>query len=434
MITVGALCAGYGGIELGLSMLVDTDLKWMSEINEHASMVLDARFPEVPNLGDLTTIVDPPQVDIVTAGFPCQPVSLAGRQKGHDDERWLIYDVLRIAEEAQAEVLILENVLGIYTTNEGEAFRQVVLGLAERGWVAEWGRYRASSVGAPHRRQRWFCVARHADRLVGAIPGELGSSLRFGHFGDGEGGDPGHRQADANSSSVGWVEGPGSRSSEAGGERGHGSHHDGGTPVADSDQSGLEGSEPAQRRQLPPGGDRQVVADSDGEFAERRGGPSTVAGPQGVSRDEDRQGAHSSGDSAQHRSAVAANSNGERFEGVSTGDRSDEGLEVERGHDPDGRGMDHSRGWGDYEGAIVRWEHLLGRPAPNPLANDRLNPVFVEWMMGLPEGWVTDLIERRTQSLKILGNGVVPQQAAAAIKGLSKRLTDVTIVQDTLFP
>lgn len=49
----------------------------------------------------------------------------------------------------------------------------------------------------------------------------------------------------------------------------------------------------------------------------------------------------------------------------------------------------------------------------------RLNPVFVEWMMGLPAGWVTDLVPQRTHALRILGNGVVPQQAAEAIRLLA---------------
>lgn len=58
----------------------------------------------------------------------------------------------------------------------------------------------------------------------------------------------------------------------------------------------------------------------------------------------------------------------------------------------------------------------MGRPAPAP-ADDaqRLNPRFVEWMMGLPVGWVTDVVASRSHALRILGNGVVPQQAAVAV-------------------
>ena len=71
----------------------------------------------------------------------------------------------------------------------------------------------------------------------------------------------------------------------------------------------------------------------------------------------------------------------------------------------------------DYGPAIRRWEHVTGRPAPCPTepgtrGNRRLSPAFAEWLMGLPTGWVTAIpgIPRKEQ-LKILGNGVVPQQA-----------------------
>jgi len=78
--------------------------------------------------------------------------------------------------------------------------------------------------------------------------------------------------------------------------------------------------------------------------------------------------------------------------------------------------------WGDYADAIARWEHALGRPAPAPTmtsakGNPQLAPAFVEWMMGLPAGWVTDVPGiTRNEALKALGNGVVPQQAAAAMR------------------
>jgi len=80
--------------------------------------------------------------------------------------------------------------------------------------------------------------------------------------------------------------------------------------------------------------------------------------------------------------------------------------------------------WGDYRPAIERWETVLGRTAPPPTlpdgknGNHRLNPVFVEWMMGLPEGHVTDsaIGLTRNEQLKALGNGVVPQQAMYALR------------------
>lgn len=77
--------------------------------------------------------------------------------------------------------------------------------------------------------------------------------------------------------------------------------------------------------------------------------------------------------------------------------------------------------------ALARWEHLTGARMPEPHIDGRLSPKFVEWMMGLPTGWVTRVRSRisRTQQLKMLGNGVVPQQAALAIEGLAQRALGV---------
>jgi DNA (cytosine-5)-methyltransferase 1 len=97
-----------------------------------------------------------------------------------------------------------------------------------------------------------------------------------------------------------------------------------------------------------------------------------------------------------------------------SGDRSDELLL---------NGLAASQDWREYEAAIRRQEHAFGRPAPLPTepgknGQPRLSPLFVEWLMGLPAGHVTDpaIGISRNDQLKALGNGVVPQQAAAATR------------------
>ena len=78
--------------------------------------------------------------------------------------------------------------------------------------------------------------------------------------------------------------------------------------------------------------------------------------------------------------------------------------------------------WGEYESAIRRWELITGRPAPPPAepgpgGRPVLNPGFCEWLMGLPQGWVCGIPGlSRTVRLRILGNGVVPRQGAAALR------------------
>lgn len=78
--------------------------------------------------------------------------------------------------------------------------------------------------------------------------------------------------------------------------------------------------------------------------------------------------------------------------------------------------------WGQYGPAVERWEQVLGRPAPKPTeatgrdGQQQLSARFTEWMMGLDEGWITGVDLTRAEALKACGNGVVPQQAALALR------------------
>lgn len=82
--------------------------------------------------------------------------------------------------------------------------------------------------------------------------------------------------------------------------------------------------------------------------------------------------------------------------------------------------------FGQWAPAINRWEHILGRTAPDPASDGRISPAFVEWMMGYPAGWVTDTLTTRKHALKALGNSVVPQCAAEAFTQLHNRMTHAT--------
>lgn len=90
-------------------------------------------------------------------------------------------------------------------------------------------------------------------------------------------------------------------------------------------------------------------------------------------------------------------------------------------HEPGASVGDSTVDFGPYAAAVRRWEHVLDRPAPPPTEagrnGPRLSPRFVEWMQGLPDGWVTGVPGlSRPQQLKVLGNGVVPQQAVLALR------------------
>lgn len=182
---VGALFAGYGGLDLGVSMVLDTEVAWVSEVDKGASKILAARFPEAPNLGDITKIdwetVTP--VDVLTGGSPCQDLSHAGNRLGMapGTRSGLWASMVQAIKVIRPQYVIWENVRGAYSGNatsevepcEGcvgdgsatvlRALGRVLGDLSEAGYDAEWASVHASHVGAVHQRERVFVVAWRRD-------------------------------------------------------------------------------------------------------------------------------------------------------------------------------------------------------------------------------------------------------------------------------
>ncbi|MGW3073529.1 DNA cytosine methyltransferase [Kitasatospora sp. NPDC001132] len=153
------LCAGYGGLGLAVEHLTGERVGWVAEIDPHASKILAERFPDAPNLGDITGIdwgeLDG-QVTVLTAGFPCQGISNAGLRKGLEDERSALwFTVLEAVRRLRPGIVFLENVAAI----RRRGLAEVLGGLAEVGYDVRWTSFRASGVGAAHHRDRWFAVA-----------------------------------------------------------------------------------------------------------------------------------------------------------------------------------------------------------------------------------------------------------------------------------
>ena len=276
---IGSLCSGYGGLDMAVEGYFNAQTVWMCDNDKYASIVIKEQWG-LPNLGNLKevdwTTVEP--IDILTAGYPCQPFSNAGLRKGANDERHIWPSIKEIISQLRPRIVILENVRGHLTLG----FKEVLKDLTEIRYNAKWSIVRASDVGAPHRRERLFVIAKPSNS----------NGFRGNLRGQDEEWNQRKSQFEPSECSK---------------------------TITDSNRNEQQGNRPTQRL-------------------------------------------------------------GSRFNSQS--------------------------------------EMRLQR-TPNPLdINNKLNATFVEYMMGLPVGWVTDLDISRSQQLKLLGNGVVPQQAYKAIEQL----------------
>jgi DNA (cytosine-5)-methyltransferase 1 len=159
--TIGSLCTGYGGLDMAAHAVFGGELAWWSDVEPGPIRLMEQHYPDVPNIGDLKTVewsrVE--RVDILTAGYPCQPFSNAGKRLGLDDPRhlwpWIAYAIAVLRPGR----VVLENV----GAHLGRGFPIVAADLAALGYDARWCLVRASDIGAPHKRERLFVVASTQD-------------------------------------------------------------------------------------------------------------------------------------------------------------------------------------------------------------------------------------------------------------------------------
>lgn len=374
---IGSLFSGYGGLDIAVEHHFNAETVWHAEFENAPSKVLAHHWPGVPNHHDVSTVdwsaVEP--VDIITGGFPCQDVSMAGKRAGMvEGTRSNLWGAMRTAiETIRPQYAVIENVRGLLSAKAQSdsdleqrpgfmgdgpnvtlrALGRVLGDLADIGYDAQWHGLRAADIGAPHGRYRIFILATDPRRLPGATgrvtaPGQaprrrsLSELVRCGR-----------------------------------------------TQVA-TNPKGTE-------RVRPEPADLGASLGPASELGERIGSDVvTDAGSTTIGQ--------------QPRGSFAKEAGTGGSDGLS-----------------DHRGEQSSVNWGPYLPAITRWENVLDRPAPLPSETSRtgrpmLSPAFVEWMMGLDYGHVTDIegISRADQ-ITMLGNGVVPQQALAALQQLTYR-------------
>ncbi|WJZ27867.1 DNA methyltransferase [Arthrobacter phage 1191A] len=367
---------------MAVEEVFDAELAWYAEFDDAPSKVMAHHWPGIPNHRDVTAVdwsqVEP--VDIISGGSPCQDLSAAGRRAGMTEgtrsnlwvsmreaiatikPTYVVWENVRGAYSAKAtSVSDLEPGDGSVGVGAGDNLRALgrVLGdLADLGYDCQWRGLRAADVGAPHGRYRVFILATRRD--VAPNPAGIGRHETIER--DGRGAETSDRASLPDESNCQSVR----------------TRSDGEAPTNTNDQRG----------------------DGRGER------------PEEDWRGESADGGHVTADTA----------GGRRERPRQTASRQAEGIWPSSSAGVSGR-TPTGANWGVYAPAIARWETLRGTaPAPTELTTKgkhRLASRFAEWMMGLRRGHVTDVPGlTRNEELKTLGNGVVPQQAIAALKDM----------------
>ena len=381
-----------GGLDLAvMQAFPGSTVAWHCEFDKAPSTILNHHYPDVPNLHDVTQVewekVEP--VDIITGGSPCQDLSSAGKRAGMTEgTRSNLWVNMREAVAViKPRLVVWENVQGAlsaeaYSSSDMEpgkgllggggghlrALGRVLGDLTALGYDARWTTIRASDIGAPHHRARVFLIAYPAD--TGCV------GLQATRWGGGHG-----------------------------------------TQVTGS--VGSEGTLP-ELEHLPTPQARDGLGGGQHPDIRESGGHAVTMRDVGIELGE-----------LAHLPTLKA-SDAITGDNPSNARRDMPGITVASHHFPHlptPNTMDHLPArdggiYGRYEPVVRRWEQATGTTAPNPTelnrnGKPRLNVEFASWMMGLPKGWITDVPGlSRAQQLKAIGNGVVPQQAAAALLSL----------------
>ena len=157
------LFAGIGGFSYAAHKLVGgfTTTQFV-EIDPYCQSVLRKNFPDIPIHDDIKTFTGKPgQFQVITAGFPCQDLSVAGKQRGigKGTRSGLFYEIIRLLGEIQPEFVLFENVRNLLSHEGGTTFQEVLFQIAKAGYDAEWSIISAKDMGACHLRQRLWILA-----------------------------------------------------------------------------------------------------------------------------------------------------------------------------------------------------------------------------------------------------------------------------------
>jgi len=375
--TVGSLFTGYSGLDHALTDAIGpARLAWVCDNDRAATKLLAHHHPDVPNLGDITAVnwATVQRVDILTGGFPCQDISHAGLRAGltPGTRSGLWARMADAIDHLRPALVVAENVRGLLSVRADSDVEPCPWCLGD-------------DEGEPPLRALGAVLADLAELGYDAVWHGLRAS------------DVGAPHARFRVFVVAWPQSGHPDSIDrargtAAGQPGEAGSAAGSTARPENDPH--EHPAPGHRRDA-------AAADTSGDRRdEGRTEPARIVGGPDAPLGGADAPAHPDSDALRQQPVPEPRGDGPAV--------------------PGRVGVD----WGPYAAAVARWERVLGRPAPAPTepsrtGGQRLSAWFVEHMMGCDPGWVCDVpgISRNDQ-LRLLGNGVVRQQGATAIRHL----------------
>lgn len=438
---IGSLCSGYGGLDRALSAVLRLPVAWHAEIEKLTDaktgkvrdnpvcQVLDARYPGLPNHGDITAIdwTSLARPRALAAGFPCTTVSSAGLQLADADPRWLWPAVRAGIDVLRPEWLAIENVANLVSIQKGELWRGILADLAALGYSVAWGIFGAclAEVSGCHHRHRVFALARLSStptetrwtgKACGVPPRRAPWGLPAGaRDGAGRGeGDATYwegRQERHKPNGLPLGAQVALLSTCTAGDSTKGAHREGRTFAEHSRTGDLVAAVA-----YTPAGQLLPTPDARSGDANNRGLPSVE-----LAQARMNQGRRHLDDAI---ALLPTPITGDGTRGITNAGRTYAGHD--RTTDLAMPSAVQPQNFGIYTWAVERWAAVHGAApaptAPGPRGGVQLRAQFSEWMMGLAPGFVTDVLPRK-EALHAIGNGVLPLQAYAAFGHLLPLLT-----------
>lgn len=383
------LCSGIGGFALGFQWAGLSKPVLFCDIEPWSRRVLKKHWPDVPIAEDVKELSNDPErlvpdCDILTAGYPCQPFSVAGQRRGAEDDRHIWPEIFTIIKAKRPTWCVFENVYG----HVSMGLDQVLSDLEAIGYSTQAFVVPACGVGAPHRRNRVWIIA-HSNSHSEPDGSQHEQWLDVGnaqHDGSPSTAIRGKHKEDASGASKGKKA---SKQSERTGERGDTGN------VADTDSndgrhwSGTKSQEWQARVEHGRGGKRQPVGQPDENVADTDSKPSKVRGQHQTDATESlRRGGDARGSRGNDRGEFGASPNDEDVADTK-GQHRDDRQHRKRGKATTKSGV---RGQAGASGeSVADWTRW--------------------WEFEPPVGRVADGIPRRVDRLTGLGNAIVPQIA-----------------------